>query len=258
MASPQAPTGASNYTENQSNTGVTSTSVNKPSNLADDEGVQIQIDRPSAQGTITPDESGWTQERHVNYSGGSLVVFTRIASSEPSSWGFSWSVSSKVNISAQRITDTDGVADDAAATDTSGHPDPPEVTGLTSDDYLAVTAVGQEGEPSITSPSSSYTENGQIVTTGGPPGANSVLQVQHREFTGTSENPGAVTTDDTGEEWAAVTVIWSPVSVTLQYLYPDGDSLSGGWETAPTSGQNLYAQVDEETPSDTDYIHEDV
>ncbi len=44
----------------------------------------------------------------------------------------------------------------------------------------------------------------------------------------------------------------------LQYLYPDGDTLSGGWETAPTSGQDLNTQIDEDPPVDTDYIFEDV
>lgn len=43
-----------------------------------------------------------------------------------------------------------------------------------------------------------------------------------------------------------------------QYLYPDGDILSGGWETAPTPGQALNVQIDEDPPVDTDYIFEDV
>ncbi len=45
---------------------------------------------------------------------------------------------------------------------------------------------------------------------------------------------------------------------TLQYLYPDGDTLSGGWETAPSAGQTLADQIDEDPAVDTDYIHEDV
>lgn len=45
---------------------------------------------------------------------------------------------------------------------------------------------------------------------------------------------------------------------TLQYIYPDGDILSGGWETAPTAGQNLADQLDEDPPDDTDYIFEEV
>lgn len=44
----------------------------------------------------------------------------------------------------------------------------------------------------------------------------------------------------------------------VQYLYPDGDILSGGWETAPTPGQALNVQIDEDPPVDTDYIFEDV
>ena len=44
----------------------------------------------------------------------------------------------------------------------------------------------------------------------------------------------------------------------VQYLYPDGDILSGGWETAPTPGQTLADQIDEDPPVDTDYIFEEV
>lgn len=45
---------------------------------------------------------------------------------------------------------------------------------------------------------------------------------------------------------------------TLQYLYPDGDILSGGWESAPTAGQSLFSQIDEDPAVDTDYIFEEV
>lgn len=44
-----------------------------------------------------------------------------------------------------------------------------------------------------------------------------------------------------------------------QEMYPDGDVGGGGvWETAPTPSQPLYQQLDEATPSDTDYVYADV
>lgn len=44
-------------------------------------------------------------------------------------------------------------------------------------------------------------------------------------------------------------------AVTYQYAYPASDISSTDWETAPTASQSLYAQLDETTRSDTDYIY---
>ena len=38
-------------------------------------------------------------------------------------------------------------------------------------------------------------------------------------------------------------------------VYPVDDVYPAGWDTAPTASQDLYAQVDETTASDTDYIY---
>ncbi len=48
------------------------------------------------------------------------------------------------------------------------------------------------------------------------------------------------------------------VDPTLDFIYPDGDILSGGWETAPTAGQPLADQLDEDPADDADYIFEEV
>jgi hypothetical protein len=39
----------------------------------------------------------------------------------------------------------------------------------------------------------------------------------------------------------------------LRYSYPTADTTAGPW--AASSGSDLYAMIDEETPSDTDYIY---
>ena len=74
-------------------------------------------------------------------------------------------------------------------------------------------------------------------------------------------------TDSTTREAPGIREVIEPVGViddtlhddpTLQYIYPDGDILSGGWETAPTSGQDLADQLDEDPPDNTDYIFEEV
>lgn len=38
-----------------------------------------------------------------------------------------------------------------------------------------------------------------------------------------------------------------------QYIRPNADSTNSGWQAS--SGSDLYAMIDEETPSDTDYIY---
>jgi hypothetical protein len=38
-------------------------------------------------------------------------------------------------------------------------------------------------------------------------------------------------------------------------IRPVADTAATGWDSAPTASQDLWAQVDEETPSDTDYIY---
>jgi len=43
----------------------------------------------------------------------------------------------------------------------------------------------------------------------------------------------------------------------LQYIYPDGDVLGLGWDSAPTGGQPLYQQIDETTLDLADYIFEE-
>lgn len=47
---------------------------------------------------------------------------------------------------------------------------------------------------------------------------------------------------------------WTKSLAVTQKVYPDADVSATGWDTAPTASQDLYVQVDESTPSDTDYI----
>lgn len=42
---------------------------------------------------------------------------------------------------------------------------------------------------------------------------------------------------------------------SVQLIRPDADILTTGWETAPTPSQDHYAQLDEVTASDTDYVY---
>lgn len=42
-----------------------------------------------------------------------------------------------------------------------------------------------------------------------------------------------------------------------QLVVPTTDVLTTGWDTYPVASQALYAQIDETTPSDSDYIYAD-
>jgi len=50
-------------------------------------------------------------------------------------------------------------------------------------------------------------------------------------------------------------VTYSTLGTVETVIRPIADTAGTGWDTAPTASQSLYAQVDEETASDTDYIY---
>lgn len=57
----------------------------------------------------------------------------------------------------------------------------------------------------------------------------------------------------TSTEAVGVADVVTPLS-GLELIRPVGDDAAAFWDSAPTASQALYAQVDEVTPSDTDYI----
>ena len=211
MASPQAPTAAGDSAQvaDQGTSAVPS----KPSNVAEGDAMVAILERAGVTTTITP-PSGWSERSNTDHDGGNTTTWTKVAgASEPSTYTWSWSSSSKYVCIIQRVTGADTTTPVAGvgtpATGDNDTPDPPEVSGLTSDDYLAVTLVGQEGASVTFTPSTNYTENAEGGTSGGPPGANCAAHVQHREFTGTSENPGTVSSSDS-DGWCAVTIVFAP------------------------------------------------
>jgi hypothetical protein len=44
------------------------------------------------------------------------------------------------------------------------------------------------------------------------------------------------------------------VGLALQYTYPTADELIAGWDTQPTPGQDLFAQLDENPADNADFI----
>ncbi len=50
---------------------------------------------------------------------------------------------------------------------------------------------------------------------------------------------------------------YSPLApTTFQYIYADGDIQGHGWDSAPTGGQPLFQQIDEDPIDIADYIFE--
>lgn len=216
MASPAAPTAANDSATATDSSGGTSLTINRPTNVVEDDLMVAIIERAAATSAVTA-PSGWTEEETQDHDGGSSKVYYKVAGgSEPSSYAWSWSGSTKSCGAIQRVTGADTttpIADSPTpATGDSTSPDPPDSSGLSSDDYLAVCLIGQERASGTFTVSSGYTENVDgIGTSGGPPGANCSGYIESRQFTGTAESPGAATASN-DDGWAAFTLIIAPAA----------------------------------------------
>ncbi len=166
-------------------------------------------------------------------------------------------------------TITPAVADDADVTDDTtpvkaATQAPADDIGVTDSTTRIAPAVREVIEPvgvtELVSPAKSTTvEITEAI--GVTDGSASALTIT-RIITGPVGVTDLTTKSETGAEEVveAVGVTDSVLHVdpTLQFIYPDGDILSGGWETAPTAGQPLADQIDEDPSVDTDYIFEEV
>jgi len=192
-----------------------------------------------------------------------LKVWWGIADSEPSSYSVTTSANEDhaillIEIEGPFVADGDPDDDDNHVATDGGTGDtalPTDSITTTIADSILLAFVGfNQNDNNVGSWTNSFTEQEENA------GASNIfanVAVATRLVTST----GTYDTEATASAscgWATILIgLAEGSSVTLQYLYPDGDQLSGGWETAPTAGQDLSDQIDEDPAVDTDYIYED-
>jgi len=210
--------------------------ANAGSGVACDCGVYYKIATGSETGDIVTDEGDWgvTNEAYT----------VHIIKIDAADW--------------HGTTPPEG--DQTEEDSSGGHNDPPSLSpswGAEEDTIFVVTAA-RDNRDGIDAAPTNYTTN-FAETTSAETGGHVELGTSWRLADTATENPGAFTIGSSqANDWISHTIAVRPASsVTLQYLYPDGDQLSGGWETAPTAGQDLSDQIDEDPAVDTDYIYED-
>lgn len=223
--------------------------------------VMLNLDSTRTLNTYT----GWTLERNSEQAAPTStemwVLSRKLGSSEPASYDFvfNYSFDGAANIICYKDCDAVNV-DDAASVSAVDSSSPyaatsPTIT-TTVDDCLLITVQGLRittsgGTPTYTPPAG-YTQ--RLF-------ASSVYE--YRFFavcdkvqasagaSGTAAGEFQVTGTPGDGRTHAVHLALSP-SITSYVARPDGDVSAGAWTAS--SGSNLYAMIDEETPSDSDYI----
>ncbi len=228
MASPAAPITAGDSETVINSTASESAVITRPSNVVDGDLMVMILERADVTAAITG-PSGWTKEEDTPHDGGDTTVWYLVAgASEPADYTWSWTGSTRNCGAIQRVTGADTttpIADSPApATGVSALPDPPDSSGLSSDDYLAVSLVGMEGKVrtfTVSTSPGTYTENVDGIGTSGSGShaAHASGYIQSRQFTGTGEATGVVTAI-ASDGWAANTLIIAPSAVPPADVYP--------------------------------------
>ena len=223
--------------------------------------VMLNADATRTLNTYT----GWTLERNTEQASPTStelwVLSKKAGASEPASYNFVFNFSFDGAANILAFQDADAVnVDDAAAVSAvdSGSPyaaTSPDIT-TTVNDCLLVTVQGLRisspgGTPTYTPPSG-YTER----LFAGVSYENRFLAVCDKTLatagaSGTAAGEFQVTGTPGDGRTHAVHLAISP-AVSSYTARPDGDVSDGTWSAS--SGSDLYAMIDEETPSDADYI----
>lgn len=162
--------------------------------------------------TVT-NPTGFTTLVTINQSANvGLRVAWKIAAGSDSVSG-SLSIPVKYSTQCARFTGHDPTTPfrtpPAGASSSSGNPDPPDHTGLTSGD-LVLAYAGAKTQTTYTPPTN-YTERYDLPNTSGGIPSHSMAS---REITTSSENPGTFT-PASASEWAAATVAIAPVAAVV-------------------------------------------
>lgn len=197
--------------------GTTTPSVDQPADSQiDDLLLFVMISNKTAAQTSV--NANYTEIQEQDVSSLSVVAAWRKAAAAGTQTHQPWTLSSAgggfvhcINITKDTFDPTTPIAGSAKATvASSAPPDPPNVGGLSSKDYLAV-AVGMwflsAGADVNITPPTGYTEIAEVAGS-----STSHLSTAYKAFTGTAEDPGAFG-DDTAivTNTGAITIIVAPV-----------------------------------------------
>lgn len=213
--------------------------------------------------------SGWT-EVHVedNQTGSSptlAVAYKVSAGSEPASETVTIDLSSRMAAVVYRLDGAAAAAPDAAGSQgqNTQNPDSPSLSPAGgSDDYMWISSYAASyGNDAI--PTASPTNYSGSISAANPSNTSTrvATAVAYRALTAATEDPGQWTHAEptSGSDYAAVTLAVAPEGAgpPLSTFYPASDIKATGWDSHPTASQSLFAQIDETSRSDTDFIRQE-
>lgn len=128
--------------------------------------------------------------------------------------------------------------------------DPPNRTLPATDDWIAFATMCANGTTNISVWPTGYTNQFEGDYGGITVG---ICTLTHEAVS--AVNPSTFTASSNESGVAYTTCVRESDLVLETVVRPVEDIFDDGWDSAPTASQDLWAQVDEETASDTDYIY---